>query len=98
MTKKPTAHPSPSELDEAALFYHRYPHPGKLEIQATKPLGNQRDLALAYSPGVAAPCMEIARDPALAADYTARSNLVGVISNGTAVLDWVPSVRSPPSR
>ncbi|SDT92480.1 NADP-dependent malic enzyme [Stappia sp. ES.058] len=86
MTKKPTAHPSPSELDEAALFYHRYPHPGKLEIQATKPLGNQRDLALAYSPGVAAPCMEIARDPALAADYTARSNLVGVISNGTAVL------------
>lgn len=75
-----------SELDEAALFYHRYPRPGKLEIQATKPLGNQRDLALAYSPGVAAPCTEIARDPSLAADYTARANLVGVVTNGTAVL------------
>ncbi|MCA1297814.1 NADP-dependent malic enzyme [Stappia indica] len=86
MTDKPTAPKTISELDEAALFYHRYPHPGKLAIQATKPLGNQRDLALAYSPGVAAPCLEIARDPALAADYTARSNLVGVISNGTAVL------------
>lgn len=75
-----------SDLTEAALFFHRYPKPGKLEIQATKPLGNQRDLALAYSPGVAAPCEEIARDPAKAADYTARGNLVAVISNGTAVL------------
>ena len=74
------------DLDEAALFYHRHPHPGKLGIQATKPLGNQRDLALAYSPGVAAPCLEIARDPSMAADYTARANLVAVISNGTAVL------------
>ncbi|MBO0345944.1 NADP-dependent malic enzyme [Roseibium limicola] len=78
--------PSGSDLTEAALFYHQYPRPGKLEIQATKPLGNQRDLALAYSPGVAAPCEEIAKDPAKAADYTARGNLVGVISNGTAVL------------
>ena len=60
--------------------------PGKLEIQATKPLGNQRDLALAYSPGVAAPCLAIRDDPATAADYTARANLVGVVSNGTAVL------------
>ena len=76
----------PADLDEAALFYHRYPAPGKLEIQATKPLGNQRDLALAYSPGVAAPCLAIHEDPALAADYTARSNLVAVISNGSAVL------------
>ncbi|MEZ5781434.1 MAG: NADP-dependent malic enzyme [Rhizobiaceae bacterium] len=75
-----------SDLDEAALFFHRYPTPGKLEIQATKPLGNQRDLALAYSPGVAAPCLEIHADPATAADYTARANLVGVISNGSAVL------------
>jgi len=75
-----------SELDQAALFYHRYPTPGKLQIQATKPLGNQRDLALAYSPGVAAPCLAIAEDPGLASDYTARSNLVAVISNGTAVL------------
>lgn len=75
-----------SDLDEAALFFHKYPMPGKLEIQATKPLGNQRDLALAYSPGVAAPCIEIRDNPATAADYTARANLVAVISNGTAVL------------
>ena len=60
--------------------------PGKLEIQATKPLGNQRDLALAYSPGVAAPCLAIRDDPATAADYTGRANLVGVVSNGSAVL------------
>ena len=75
-----------SDLDEAALFFHKYPVAGKLEIQATKPLGNQRDLALAYSPGVAAPCLAIRDEPATAADYTARANLVGVISNGTAVL------------
>ena len=75
-----------SELDEAALFFHRHPRPGKLEIHAIKPLGNQRDLALAYSPGVAAPCLAIQADPALAAEYTSRANLVAVISNGTAVL------------
>ncbi|MCX2723770.1 NADP-dependent malic enzyme [Roseibium salinum] len=75
-----------SDLTEAALFYHEQPRPGKLEIQATKPLGNQRDLALAYSPGVAAPCLAIAEDPAKAANYTSRGNLVAVISNGTAVL------------
>jgi malate dehydrogenase (oxaloacetate-decarboxylating)(NADP+) len=75
-----------ADLDEQALFYHRYPGPGKLEIQATKPLGNQRDLALAYSPGVAAPCLAIRDNPDAAADYTARGNLVAVISNGTAVL------------
>jgi malate dehydrogenase (oxaloacetate-decarboxylating)(NADP+) len=75
-----------SDLEEAALYFHKYPVPGKLEIQATKPLGNQRDLALAYSPGVAAPCLAIKDDPATAADYTARANLVGVVSNGTAVL------------
>ncbi|MEC5289931.1 NADP-dependent malic enzyme [Aurantimonas sp. C2-6-R+9] len=74
------------DLDEQALFYHRYPKHGKLAIQATKPLGNQRDLALAYSPGVAAPCREIERDPSLAAVYTGRANLVAVVSNGTAVL------------
>lgn len=78
--------PKPTDLDEQALFFHRYPRPGKLEIQATKPLGNQRDLALAYSPGVAAPCLAIRDNPELAADYTARANLVAVISNGTAVL------------
>lgn len=75
-----------SDFEENALFFHSHPTPGKLEIQATKPLGNQRDLALAYSPGVAAPCLEIAKDPSKAALYTARSNLVGVVSNGTAVL------------
>ena len=75
-----------SDLDEAALYFHKHPTPGKLEIQATKPLGNQRDLALAYSPGVAAPCLAIRDDPATAFDYTARGNLVAVISNGSAVL------------
>jgi len=74
------------ELKAAALAYHRLPRPGKLEIQATKPLGNQRDLALAYSPGVAAACEAIADDPQEAATLTSRSNLVAVISNGTAVL------------
>ncbi len=78
---------SPSEpLDENALHYHRHPRPGKLEIQATKPLGNQRDLALAYSPGVAEPCRAIAANPELAFDYTTRGNLVAVVSDGTAVL------------
>ncbi len=75
-----------TELDSAALFYHQHPKPGKLEIQATIPLDNQRDLALAYSPGVAAPCLAIHKDPNLAAQYTSRANLVAVISNGTAVL------------
>lgn len=75
-----------SELEKAALFYHQHPKPGKLEIQSIKPLGNQRDLALAYSPGVAAPCLAIHEDPNLAAQYTTRGNLVAVVSNGTAVL------------
>jgi len=74
------------ELRLAALAYHRLPRPGKLEIQATKPLANQRDLALAYSPGVAAACEAIAANPGDAAALTTRSNLVGVVSNGTAVL------------
>ena len=73
-------------LKDAALHYHRSPKPGKIRIQATKPLSNQRDLALAYSPGVAEPCLEIEQNPLSAADYTSRSNLVGVITNGTAVL------------
>ena len=71
---------------QAALDYHRLPRPGKLAIEATKRMATQRDLALAYSPGVAAPCMEIKANPDKAYDYTARGNLVGVISNGTAVL------------
>ncbi|WP_020592302.1 NADP-dependent malic enzyme [Kiloniella laminariae] len=78
------------DLRDAALFYHRYPTPGKLEISATKPLGNQRDLALAYSPGVAAACEVIVEDPAEASTVTARGNLVGVITNGTAVLGLGP--------
>jgi malate dehydrogenase (oxaloacetate-decarboxylating)(NADP+) len=85
-TENPDSRAAMSDLDEQALFFHRYPRPGKLEIQSTKPLGNQRDLALAYSPGVAAPCLAIRDNPADAALYTARSNLVGVVSNGTAVL------------
>ena len=74
------------DLNSAALAYHRLPRPGKLEIQAIKPLANQRDLALAYTPGVAAACMEIAANPAEAATLTIRANLVAVVSNGTAVL------------
>src|SRR5215211_4484664 len=74
------------DLRTAALAYHRLPRPGKLEIQATKPLGTQHDLALAYSPGVAAACLEIAADPRQAAELTSRQNLVAVVSNGSAVL------------
>ncbi len=73
-------------LREAALHYHEYPRPGKLEIRATKPLANGRDLARAYSPGVAEACLEIKADPADAARYTARGNLVAVVTNGSAVL------------
>jgi len=73
-------------LRNAALEYHRSPRPGKISIAPTKALVNQRDLALAYSPGVAVACEEIVRDPAEAANLTARANLVGVITNGTAVL------------
>ena len=74
------------QLRVAALEYHEHPTPGKISVTATKQLTNQRDLALAYSPGVAAPCEEIVKDPANAFKYTARGNLVGVITNGTAVL------------
>ena len=71
---------------QAALDYHEFPTPGKLAVTATKPMSNQRDLALAYSPGVAAACEEIVADPVNAFRYTARGNLVAVITNGTAVL------------
>ena len=75
-----------AELRRAALEYHEFPTPGKVAIHATKQLVNQHDLALAYSPGVAAPCEEIVKDPNAAYKYTSRGNLVAVISNGTAVL------------
>ncbi len=75
-----------SKIYQSALDYHRFPTPGKLEVIATKPLANQRDLALAYSPGVAAACEEIVKDEMQVASLTSRANLVGVITNGTAVL------------
>lgn len=73
-------------LRDAAVEYHRSPSHGKISVNATKPLANQHDLSLAYSPGVAYPCLEIQANPAMAHEYTSRSNLVGVITNGTAVL------------
>ncbi|OTG98986.1 MULTISPECIES: NADP-dependent malic enzyme [Acinetobacter] len=73
-------------LKQQALYYHEHPTPGKISVTPSKQLVNQHDLALAYSPGVAAPCLEIERDPSTAALYTARGNLVAVITNGTAVL------------
>jgi malate dehydrogenase (oxaloacetate-decarboxylating)(NADP+) len=82
----PTAEDKQSELRRAALEYHEFPTPGKVAISATKSMLNQRDLALAYSPGVAAACEEIAADPSTAFRYTARGNLVAVVTNGTAVL------------
>ncbi|WP_437886999.1 NADP-dependent oxaloacetate-decarboxylating malate dehydrogenase [Phytobacter sp. V91] len=74
------------QLKQSALDFHQFPQPGKIQVSPTKPLATQRDLALAYSPGVAAPCLEIAKDPLAAYKYTARGNLVAVVSNGTAVL------------
>lgn len=81
MAEKPN-----DNLRQAALHYHQFPKPGKLEIRATKPLANGRDLARAYSPGVAEACIEIKANPDTARDYTTRGNLVGVVTNGTAVL------------
>lgn len=74
------------QLKQRALDFHQYPIPGKIQVTPTKSLATQKDLALAYSPGVAAPCLEIVNDPLNAYKYTAKGNLVGVISNGTAVL------------
>jgi malate dehydrogenase (oxaloacetate-decarboxylating)(NADP+) len=86
------------DLREAALEYHRWPTPGKISVRPTKGLTNQRDLALAYSPGVAAACDAIVEDPATAAWYTSRANLVGVVTNGTAVLGLGNIGPSPPSQ
>ena len=74
------------DLKEKALAYHAEGRPGKIEISPTKPTETQRDLSLAYTPGVAEPCREIARDPSLAYRYTTKGNLVAVVSNGSAVL------------
>ena len=78
--------PAEQALRDAALEYHRSPSRGKVSVTPTKPLSNQRDLSLAYSPGVAYACLAIEEDPSLAAEYTSRGNLVGVVTNGTAVL------------
>jgi len=78
--------PAEEALREAARDYHRLPTRGKISVNPTKPMSNQRDLSLAYSPGVASPCLDIAADPSKAYDYTSRGNLVAVITNGTAVL------------
>jgi malate dehydrogenase (oxaloacetate-decarboxylating)(NADP+) len=78
--------PAEQALSEAALEYHRSPTRGKIAVTPTKPLANQHDLSLAYSPGVAYACLAIERDPSLASEYTSRGNLVGVVTNGTAVL------------
>jgi malate dehydrogenase (oxaloacetate-decarboxylating)(NADP+) len=86
MTNPVQAEEKRAQLRKAALEYHEFPTPGKIAIAATKQLVNQHDLALAYSPGVAAPCEEIVKDPAAAFKYTSRGNLVGVVTNGTAVL------------
>ncbi|WP_416547161.1 NADP-dependent malic enzyme [Limnohabitans sp. DCL3] len=86
MTNKAQAEEKRAQLRKAALEYHQFPTPGKIAIAPTKQLVNQHDLALAYSPGVAAPCEEIVKDPANAFKYTSRGNLVGVVTNGTAVL------------
>ena len=88
MTQPDSSALSPAEtaIRDAARDYHRLPTRGKISVNATKPLSNQRDLSLAYSPGVAYPCLDIQADPLMAAEYTSRGNLVGVITNGTAVL------------
>jgi malate dehydrogenase (oxaloacetate-decarboxylating)(NADP+) len=84
MTQKLTE--AEEALRDAARDYHRLPAPGKISVNPTKPLANQRDLSLAYSPGVAYPCLDIHADPNAAAEFTSRGNLVGVVTNGTAVL------------
>ena len=83
------------QFRQAALEYHEFPNPGKISVTPTKQLTNQRDLALAYSPGVAAPCEEIVADPNNAFKYTSRGNLVAVITNGTAVPLVITATRLP---
>src|SRR5213593_1199721 len=86
MPNKPGRGPRPTFTDQEALQFHQQGRPGKIEIVATKPMATQRDLSLAYSPGVAVPVRAIAENPTCAYDYTVKGNLVAVISNGTAIL------------
>lgn len=87
MAKDPRSNTAPETIsDKDALLFHSRGRPGKLAIIATKPMATQRDLSLAYSPGVAAPVLAIAKDPSLVYDYTTRGNMVAVITNGTAIL------------
>src|SRR5256886_3334464 len=86
MPNKPGRGPRPTFTDQEALQFHQQGRPGKIEVVPTKPMATQRDLSLAYSPGVAVPVKAIAEDPSRAFDYTARGNFVAVISNGTAIL------------
>src|ERR1700684_3586406 len=82
----PNKNHRPTFTDQEALLFHSHPRPGKLEVVATKPMATQRDLSLAYSPGVAVPVLAIAENEALAYDYTTKGNFVAVITNGTAIL------------
>ena len=84
--KKPGRQSRPTFTDQEALLFHSQGRPGKLEVVATKPMATQRDLSLAYSPGVAVPVLAIAEDESKAYDYTAKGNFVAVITNGTAIL------------
>src|SRR4029450_8681857 len=84
--QRPVRRNRPTFTDQEALQFHAQGRPGKVEVVPTKPMATQRDLSLAYSPGVAVPVLAIAENPSLAFDYTTRSNMVAVISNGTAIL------------
>src|SRR5436853_486699 len=86
VAKPPAGRARPTFTDQEALQFHQQGRPGKIEVLATKPMATQRDLSLAYSPGVAVPVLAIAQDPSRAFDYTAKGNFVAVISNGTAIL------------
>ena len=86
LTKNPNRQSRPTFTDQEALLFHSQGRPGKLEVIATKPMATQRDLSLAYSPGVAVPVLAIAEDESRAYDYTTKGNFVAVITNGTAIL------------
>ncbi len=89
MSDKSSAGSRPTFTDQEALQFHAQGRPGKLEIVPTKPMATQRDLSMAYSPGVAVPVIAIGKDPSLAYEYTTRGNMVAVVTNGTAILGLV---------